>query len=249
MARGGGEHGVDESRGLLADPTAASDIVTSFGVHGNAEDLIRAHNLRRNPALARVQMSQIDAEATKKLLDGENEDGNGLDELTEQLRGDNAIESYETVLEAVVRGNAITGVVDDGRGNWRKFGPVGANDRYKPPVLTAEQEADRARAEADRQVAEETRRLRAEAERKIAKARVEAEAEVSEALAKIREDAEARVQEAADDAAEAEAERENADDPKSGEKPRSGKAGSGQQGSTRSPSEKAGETSERAAQS
>jgi hypothetical protein len=165
---------------------AFRDAVTNqYGAYTNVEELIRVHQASIDPAVRRVGMTRVDEEATAALDLGEAE-GRFKD-----------IPEGWTLEAAAVRGNAISGVFVDETGNLHKR-VTGANDRYKEPVLTPDEQVAAERAKADARVAQATAELRREADAKIAEVRQKEEERIAAELDKLRESAAQDVQKAAD---------------------------------------------------
>lgn len=86
------------------DPTASRDVVAQYGEgHGNAEDLIRAHDDRLDAELNKALLKPVDPAATEAL---------DLDSIKPRYGG--------TIMNAVVRGGRLV-VVEDVKGHYEKW--------------------------------------------------------------------------------------------------------------------------------
>jgi uncharacterized protein YegJ (DUF2314 family) len=161
----------------------AAALRSQYGIHANADEMIRGVRASVDPAVQKASLLAIDEEATAD-----------LDLKTASSKFD--LEEGEELTSFVVRGNAIIGVIENEHGYTRKA-VVGANSDYKAPKLTAADHRAAAAAKRDARIAAETARLRAEADERIEQAREEENARVAEELAKIRESADKEVAAAA----------------------------------------------------
>lgn len=169
-----------------------------YGLHGNADDMIRSVRANQDPAVAKASLLGIDEPATAKLKE----------EGLASVAGRFDLEDGEELLDFNVRGNAIVGIIENEHGITRKA-VAGANDDYKTPKLTPEQEALKAQSAHDRHIQAETARLRAEADERIRQAEEEENLRVAKELQKIREGADKELAKAQADADKAAAKDED----------------------------------------
>jgi hypothetical protein len=162
-----------------------SAVESQYGPYQNAEELIRSGQALQDRGLVRAGLTRPDAEAT----DEANKDKKKTAGKFKNAPKDATLES------ACVRGNALIGVFLTKSGDYVKV-VTGANDSFESPTGTPEQEAERARAAADAEIAQEAARLRAETEDRIAKIRAEEEAKMASEIAKIQADAAKEVEKA-----------------------------------------------------
>lgn len=196
MPRGGGAQGDDAGRGLLTDQAHIdsfdASLMSQYGVHANADDMIRHHQRSYAPALRRANLTVIDEDATKAFK----ADGDWTAKAAKVL----GLSDSDKVLDVAVRGNALVAVVENENGYTRKeVGP--ANDSYVEPTLSPVEAADRAELEGSRLFSEQSRALRADAELQLAEYKAELDAHMTERLAQIKEEADKAVASALDDAA------------------------------------------------
>lgn len=119
------------------DPTASRDIAAQYGEgHGNAEDLIRAHDDRLDAELNKALLKPVDPVATEAL---------DLDSIKPKYGG--------TIMNAVIRGGRMV-VVEDVDGHYEKWhaDPPGGSKRSKRGNVDSGAEARKqaaARAQAE----------------------------------------------------------------------------------------------------
>jgi hypothetical protein len=121
------------------DPTASRDIAAQYGEgHGNAEDLIRAHDDHLDAELNKALLKPVDPAATDAL---------DLDSIKPKYGG--------TIMNAVIRGGRMV-VVEDKDGHYLKWhdDPPGGKKRSGSGKVDAgaegrKQAAARSQAEAD----------------------------------------------------------------------------------------------------
>jgi hypothetical protein len=163
------------------------NVMNQYGIHPNAEAMIRAHKAAIDPALTHANLIERNDDETAKVR----EDLAGVAKKL-GLKGG-------TVLDAAVRGHALIALWQPDNGPIRKV--VGAYDeKYEPPKLSPAAQMERAEGERERVLAEETARLRAQAELRLAEHRREVDAWLADQMQQIAAAAEKAVEKAVADA-------------------------------------------------
>jgi hypothetical protein len=176
---------------------ARRELAGQYGIHQNAEELIRAHQASIPPDVRAAALKPVDLDATKEL------DQDSID-----------LPSGHFVVDAVVREDMISYVADDGTGRWYKgVQPVGAKKsaRAKAAVKDSAAEASlRHTVQSEAELRQAALDAQAEIAVKAAEARREAEAESAEQIAKLRAEL-AQAQEKLDEQAAKEEQKETSE--------------------------------------
>lgn len=149
---------------------ARRELRTQYGDFPNAEELIRAHAASISPEVRRVSQIPVNEEATREL------------DLS-------TIEAPEgtKVIDAVVRGNAISYVYEDASGQWLR-GVQAYDESYAPPSEAEGEALMRRTAMGDVALRQKALDLRAEMQLEMKKLRQELGTKHAEEIAKLREE-------------------------------------------------------------
>ena len=155
------------------------EAASQHGPLTDAAAFLQSHKAAQSPDVAAASLRQVDFEETAKLKE---------DPDLAQSKVTEALGEGYTVLDAVVRGDALSAVVVDDSTGQTTHVAVGWNDRWKSLVASGADAEANVNAQAAAAESRLSGEIAAEIGRLVEEARVEISAKVAEAGAKVREE-------------------------------------------------------------